>query len=1147
MITIPSPKNKKWIISYLGDYFGHLINTFNVDLFHSQGRIKLGKKFNLHTPTWGSIYGAVLATLNSGESGSTPTNTKKIWAIAENSVLKLAESDELESSSPEFEEDISTGLGYIDDGSDIITLKDDSDEELESLQYDVLLGNQGTATFQITGEEDNTKWAQSIKITGYLKELSVSLRKVKTPTDSIKIEICEDNEGVPGDTISYVTKLGNYLTTALTDYTFEKDDWSNPDVYFDPNKTYWLVFSRTGSADNQNFYLVKIAYGGDEDAETDDPYIDGQLLNYNGSTWALQDYTLVTDTFTSDGNWTVPAGITEAVVECWGAGGGSSTNVGGSGGGAYARKLVTGLTPDDVIPVVVGTSAANTDGEDSTFDTNVVVAKGGKSGTNGGAGGSAAGSTGDVKYSGGPGETGTGDRSGGGGAGEIGSGLNGFHPIPGSGGNFCGGDGDSRIIGGGAMSTASSQSAGARGEVRITYKKTTPSGYPRIKSRTFYKQVQDGIPPSSYGFWAMPPNITPGDIILILMTYNSGTDISLTGANLQELFEKAPLGNNITLKAYYMVSDGTEQNITFASVPTNESVSMIMYVIQNGDPEEIAFSAYSDINTYNSPSLSLPESKKTIWFAISSSLGYNSFANVTAPPTNFQSMLFVPSGGTMNNAGTGAGNRGACIVSSERFYEGQTLDPAAYTVSGLNSWCNNATIAIPYKENTHYKDLSGMIKTTLPTATERIYVSTTDDIKMLDTEDSQWHSIWKGLLKQKALNSDYPRILKVWGLGEVIFVANDNKIHSISKLASQFTDVEYERIVAPTNYYANWMATTKLMIFTGFTNKDGLALPSLILAYDPYSEYTRTIEIPSGATMGFVLNDICYFINIKGELYAFSGSSYQQVGHMPGYTKDIEITLPHRNGFFNYEGEVLMLWKGIYPYAGGVWRLSDNQFYHYASIDNQITLTRTGALFFDGTNMYCGATYGEVKGIFVDGDADNGWIVFSKIPSPDIKQLWHNIALKYFVPKPNVSEGDFVVKYRTQQSQLGEGVNADIFNGTWVDENTFNTTATGFNVGDEIIVVGGSGSGCLAHITKIDDTLIDIDEEIGTALADFTFTIENWKKVRFPAFTNKQFNSIASLGDIRSEWIQFKIGIEGDYELEEVQISSVPDLQIDKK
>jgi hypothetical protein len=299
--------------------------------------------------------------------------------------------------------------------------------------------------------------------------------------------------------------------------------------------------------------------------------------------------------------------------------------------------------------------------------------------------------------------------------------------------------------------------------------------------------------------------------------------------------------------------------------------------------------------------------------------------------------------------------------------------------------------------------------------------------------------------------------------------------------------------------------------------------------------------------MGFVLNDICYFINIKGELYAFSGSSYQQIGNMPGYTKDIKITLPHRNGFLNYEGEVLMLWQGNYPYAGGVWRLNENQFYHYASIDNQIIINKTGALFFDGTDMYCGASYGNIKGVFIAGDTSNGWIVFSKIPSPDIKQLWHNIALKYFVPKPNVSTGEFTVKYRTQQSQLGEGVNADIFDGIWADEETFNTSDTGFNIGDEILIVNGTGSGCLAHITDIDDTLITIDEELGDPLDAFTFTAENWKKVRFPTFKNNQFNSIASIGDIRSEWIQFKIGIEGDYELEEVQISSVPDLKIDKK
>jgi hypothetical protein len=55
----------------------------------------------------------------------------------------------------------------------------------------------------------------------------------------------------------------------------------------------------------------------------------------------------------------VPAGVTQVEVEVWGAGSGSFASVSGlpSGGGAaggYARKLVTGLTPGQAIPVSVG-------------------------------------------------------------------------------------------------------------------------------------------------------------------------------------------------------------------------------------------------------------------------------------------------------------------------------------------------------------------------------------------------------------------------------------------------------------------------------------------------------------------------------------------------------------------------------------------------------------------------------------------------------------------------------------------------------------------------------------------------------------------------------------------------------------------------
>ncbi|HQT78266.1 MAG: hypothetical protein B7Z80_14210 [Rhodospirillales bacterium 20-64-7] len=67
--------------------------------------------------------------------------------------------------------------------------------------------------------------------------------------------------------------------------------------------------------------------------------------------------------FSVSGDFIVPAGVTQAEVEVWGAGSGSYASVsglpsGGGAGGGYARKLVTGLIPGQSIPVVIGAGGA---------------------------------------------------------------------------------------------------------------------------------------------------------------------------------------------------------------------------------------------------------------------------------------------------------------------------------------------------------------------------------------------------------------------------------------------------------------------------------------------------------------------------------------------------------------------------------------------------------------------------------------------------------------------------------------------------------------------------------------------------------------------------------------------------------------------
>ncbi len=165
-------------------------------------------------------------------------------------------------------------------------------------------------------------------------------------------------------------------------------------------------------------------------------------------------------TFTVSGNFTVPAGVTSLIVECWGAGGGGGSSNsafgsragGGGGGGGYSASVVT-VTPGNTYNIVVGTggaggnNSAGTTGGNSSFDGTAVVANGGIRGLRGGNGARGTGGapgTGTTLYSGGNGAAGvnaTGSGGGGGGAGSSGNGGNASGVTAGSGTVLNGGNG----------------------------------------------------------------------------------------------------------------------------------------------------------------------------------------------------------------------------------------------------------------------------------------------------------------------------------------------------------------------------------------------------------------------------------------------------------------------------------------------------------------------------------------------------------------------------------------------------------------------------------------------------------------------------------------------------------------------------------
>lgn len=172
-------------------------------------------------------------------------------------------------------------------------------------------------------------------------------------------------------------------------------------------------------------------------------------------------------------SWTVPAGITEIIVECWGSGGNGSTAEGG-GGGAYSRSTIS-VVPAQTYYLSVGNStAAAWFGTTNNINSALVLARGGANASSfwHGAGGSATTGIGQTKYNGGSGSTVIDFRKNGGNSGGIvGNGrprdqFSGAPPGQGEGGREIGNTNGTQPGGGGAKGTT--PGTGARGVVRVS-------------------------------------------------------------------------------------------------------------------------------------------------------------------------------------------------------------------------------------------------------------------------------------------------------------------------------------------------------------------------------------------------------------------------------------------------------------------------------------------------------------------------------------------------------------------------------------------------------------------------------------------------------------------------------------------------------
>lgn len=108
-------------------------------------------------------------------------------------------------------------------------------------------------------------------------EVAIRVRKVGSPADSLKIELCDESSLQPGTVLDSGTLAASEITTGMD---WQVVELSNTQALsFGTN--YWVVVSRTGSNDAENYYVI--------DMDEDTGYGGGYMWLYTGSAWTARD------------------------------------------------------------------------------------------------------------------------------------------------------------------------------------------------------------------------------------------------------------------------------------------------------------------------------------------------------------------------------------------------------------------------------------------------------------------------------------------------------------------------------------------------------------------------------------------------------------------------------------------------------------------------------------------------------------------------------------------------------------------------------------------------------------------------------------------------------------------------------------------
>jgi len=407
-------------------------------------------------------------------------------------------------------------------------------------------------------------------------------------------------------------------------------------------------------------------------------------------------------------------------------------------------------------------------------------------------------------------------------------------------------------------------------------------------------------------------------------------------------------------------------------------------------------------------------------------------------------------------------------------------------------------------------------------------------------------------------------------------------------------------IVSPTNTYAltlpngtiiTWIRAASDRLWIGTVSQSGGK--GFIYEWNGVdTQFTRSYRIEaSGALACVVKDDIPYVIDSNGALLVWNGGTFVKLSSFRKRKNKVffnsfsktNYRFIHPNGMAIIQGQIHILAdltnydasnhlgtqddcnpSGVWVYDEDTRSLKHKYSFGLAKQSETITdygqirIYGAGALseilttqsspvttdgtFLAGCSYYTSAT-ATSSGIFYDNNDDDlkksGFFITSEINSANLQDAWNKVYVNH---KDFLDTADrIVVKYRTEEDEPLEAVI------TWSSTTSFvtaNSSAGDYEVGDEVQVVQGLGSGVSAHITNIQladsaSYIVTLDETFTGATGTSQVRFQKWKKAGTIQDT-ENFDELP-LG-VASSIIQLKLFMQwtGGNEFEKLTITNQP-------